>query len=46
MIIKTTKSQFEKMAQQIKEMHPYDVPAIIGVPVVAANKAYSDWVID
>ena len=46
MIIKTSKSQFEKMALQVKAMHPYDVPEVIGVPVVAATKAYSDWVID
>jgi uncharacterized protein involved in tolerance to divalent cations len=34
------------MAQQIKKLHPYDVPEIIGVPVVLASKQYYDWAID
>ena len=24
--------------------HPYDVPCVIALPVVAANPAYADWV--
>lgn len=27
-------------------MHPYDVPEIIGVPVVVASQQYYDWAID
>jgi periplasmic divalent cation tolerance protein len=24
--------------------HPYDVPCVIAMPIVAANPAYADWV--
>ena len=24
--------------------HPYDVPCVIALPIVAANPAYADWV--
>ena len=46
MIIKTQQIQFEKMATAIKEIHPYDVPEIIGTPILRANNSYYQWVKD
>lgn len=28
------------------EAHPYDVPCVLAVPIVAANPAYARWVLD
>ena len=28
----------------IKKIHPYEIPEIISVPIVAANKDYLKWI--
>jgi len=44
LIIKTTKSAFDELASAVKEIHPYDVPEIIAVPLTAGSKDYLDWI--
>ncbi len=44
MIIKTRADLFEKLKQKVEQLHPYDVPEIIAMPVVAGNKAYLEWI--
>ncbi len=43
MIIKTTKGAFPALAEKIKELHSYDVPEIIAMPVIDGSKDYLDW---
>ena len=44
LIIKTTKSAFDELASTVEEIHPYDVPEIIAVPLAAGSKDYLDWI--
>ena len=45
MIIKTTHSTFrEKLIEAIKEKHSYDVPEIIGMPIVLGSADYLKWI--
>ncbi len=44
MLIKTRASLYPELEKKIREIHPYQVPEIIALPVVAASQAYSDWV--
>lgn len=43
LLIKTTQSRYFEMENAIKMMHPYDVPEIIAVPIMAGLPAYLDW---
>lgn len=43
-IIKTTAARFEAMKARLLELHPYDVPEVIAVPVDRGSDAYLDWV--
>lgn len=43
MIIKTRRSLFRRVERAIKEMHPYEVPEIIGLPITQGNRAYLNW---
>ncbi len=43
-IIKTKKSQFVSIENAIKELLPYEIPQIIAVDAVNANKSYLMWV--
>lgn len=42
--IKTTWRQQSAVVNKLSEMHPYEVPEIIVLPVVGGSKAYIDWV--
>jgi len=44
--IKTTWVCFAALSARIKELHPYDVPEIIVIPVMAGDNAYIQWVKD
>ncbi len=44
MVIKTTAHRFESLKGRVRELHPYDVPEIIALPVLAGWDPYLDWV--
>ncbi len=44
LLIKTTSERMDDLAAKIKEMHSYDVPEILAVPVFAGSRDYIDWV--
>jgi len=44
LIIKTRKELTEPLIMAIKELHPYEVPEIIALPVIAGHAPYIDWV--
>lgn len=44
--IKTTWGRYEMLSARIKELHPYEVPEIIVIPVTAGDNAYIQWVKD
>lgn len=41
--LKTRRSRFDEVAAAIRESHSYDMPQIVGVPIVAADPAYLRW---
>jgi len=42
--IKTTKSNYKKVENYIKNKHPYEVPEIISWPIEKGYKPYLDWI--
>ncbi|MGB9905940.1 MAG: divalent-cation tolerance protein CutA [Candidatus Saccharicenans sp.] len=46
LLIKTRAELYPELEQKIKEIHPYEVPEIIALPVTLASQAYSDWIKD
>jgi len=44
LIMKTTREKAEKVIAAIKEMHPYEVPEIIALPVITGHVPYLEWV--
>jgi periplasmic divalent cation tolerance protein len=43
-VVKTTKGAYERLETRLKELHPYDVPEIIALPVEQVEAAYARWV--
>jgi periplasmic divalent cation tolerance protein len=44
MILKSIKTNFDKIITRIKTMHSYEVPEIIAVPIIAGSREYLDWI--
>ncbi len=44
LLIKTPASRFESLARRLLEIHPYELPELIAVPVTQGHRPYLDWV--
>ena len=44
MMIKTTEDKQRAMIERLVELHPYDIPEAIVVPVTGGYAPYLDWV--
>lgn len=44
--MKTTRERYAALEAAIKQMHPYELPEIIAVPLSAGLPAYLAWVAD
>jgi len=42
-IFKTTKTKLKKLQQEIKKLHPYNVPCIAPIEISQINKEYQNW---
>ncbi|MCH8465545.1 MAG: divalent-cation tolerance protein CutA [Roseinatronobacter sp.] len=43
--MKTPRPNFEAVCTRIRSHHPYDLPAIIALPIAALGPGVSEWVI-
>jgi periplasmic divalent cation tolerance protein len=43
LIIKTQKDRFKKLEKEVRSLHSYAVPEIIGLPVVEGSSSYLKW---
>lgn len=44
LLIKTTDQQIETLTTRVHELHPYELPEIIAVPVTRGLPQYLEWV--
>jgi periplasmic divalent cation tolerance protein len=44
LIIKTRRPLFRKLQNRVKALHTYDVPEIIGLPIVEGFDPYLGWI--
>ena len=42
-LIKSRRDLYEALEEAIQEVHPYEVPEILAVPVVAGGRDYLEW---
>ena len=43
-VLKTTKDRAAALIRRVPELHPYEVPEVIVLPVEAGHEPYLDWV--
>ena len=44
-LIKTTGERYAALEAAIREMHPYELPEIVAVPIERGLPSYLDWVV-
>lgn len=42
-VVKSRQDLYEPLEQAIREIHPYEVPEILAVPVVQGSQDYLEW---
>lgn len=46
LMMKTRGDLFSSLEKEIKTLHPYEVPEIIALPIVAGSEPYLEWIQD
>ena len=44
LIVKTKASQLNELVKQVKELHSYEVPEILAMPIAGGNQDYLEWI--
>ena len=44
MILKSVRTNFEQIVQEVKKLHSYETPEIIALPIMAGSEDYLNWV--
>jgi periplasmic divalent cation tolerance protein len=42
-LIKTTRARCRQLAAAIADLHPYDTPEIVSLPIAAGSRRYLNW---
>lgn len=43
MVVKTRKQHCSLLTEKVKELHSYDVPEVIALPIIEGSKNYLKW---
>jgi periplasmic divalent cation tolerance protein len=43
LIVKTKASQLSEIVPLVKEIHSYDIPELIALPIIGGNQDYLEW---
>jgi len=46
MMMKTKKKLFKQIVKRVEELHSYDVPEIIAMPIIEGSSKYISWIND
>jgi periplasmic divalent cation tolerance protein len=43
LLIKTSRTRVNALWERVRDLHPYEVPEFVVVPIVDGNDAYLKW---
>jgi len=46
LVVKTQGKMVKKVVKRVKEIHSYEVPEVIALPIVEGNRDYLQWISD
>jgi periplasmic divalent cation tolerance protein len=45
LLVKTASDRVPALAARVRDLHPYELPAVVALPVVDGGAAYLDWIV-
>lgn len=45
-VVKTTEAEVPRLLERVPELHPYEVPEVLVLPVEGGNEPYLSWVLE
>lgn len=45
-LAKTTRNNFAELERRVREIHSYETPEIIALPIIMGSDAYLEWLVD
>ncbi len=45
LVVKTPRRLFDRVSEAIRELHSYELPEILALPVDAAERAFHEWIL-
>jgi periplasmic divalent cation tolerance protein len=45
LLAKTTRAKFDELERKVREIHSYDTPEIVAIPVAAISGPYLSWLL-
>ena len=45
LVLKAPRKRFQELCDRIVALHPYEVPEVLGLPIVGGSEKYIDWII-
>ncbi len=45
MVIKSTQKRLPRLIERIKELHPYELPEVIALPIEGGHPPYLEWIV-
>jgi len=46
LVLKTQEKMVQRIIERVKEIHSYEVPEVIALPIVTGNRDYLQWISD
>ena len=44
LLVKTREELVDKVVEKVKEIHSYDCPCVVSIPISGGNPAFLDWI--
>lgn len=44
LVMKTTRTRIASLWERLRELHPYDVPEFVVIPIIDGHEAYLKWI--
>jgi uncharacterized protein involved in tolerance to divalent cations len=45
-LAKTTRNNFAELERRVREIHSYETPEIVALPIIMGSDAYLEWLVD
>lgn len=46
LVLKTRAALFDRVVAAVRDLHPYETPSVIGLPIAMVNDDYLQWIVD